>query len=80
MGGEGPELCKSTEGVAWGRRQGRRTPFPGPSRKMPGAVCWEPGGCAVVGAVPAGGSQGVRAAGSGEAWRVEELQWEERTP
>ena len=28
MGGEGPELCKSTEGVAWGRRQGQADTLP----------------------------------------------------
>lgn len=55
-------------------------PSPGHRGRQPGAVCWGPGGCTVAGAVPAGGSQGVRAAGSGEAWRVEELQWEEQTP
>lgn len=42
MGGEGPELCKSTEGVAWGRRQGQADTLP--------RAIEEDAGCCLLGA------------------------------
>lgn len=37
MGGEGPELCKSTEGVAWGRQQRQADTLPRAIKEAP--VC-----------------------------------------